>query len=199
LLLLEHPPTITLGRSASPANLLVSEGQLAERGFSVFRVARGGDVTYHGPGQLVGYPIASLARIGCSVPEWVQGHAEAIVATLARFGVQSRWSDERPGVWVDGQKIAAVGFHLSRRISSHGFALNIAPDLSHYQTIVPCGLRGCGVTSLAELGIEPPALEDVARALASAIADRFDLELTDLSRPSAPAGEASRARAQERV
>ncbi len=176
LLLLEHPPTITLGRSAHEQNVLLTQGELAAQGISLHRVARGGDVTYHGPGQLVGYPIAHLGAVGCSVPEWVSGHAEAIIDYLASLGVQARWSQDRPGVWVDGKKIAAVGFHLSRRISSHGFALNLDPDLRHYQAIVPCGLRDCGVTSLAELGVECPPLANAASALALRIAARFGLE-----------------------
>lgn len=182
LLLLEHPPTITLGRSASEQNVLMTQRELSSRGIGLHRVPRGGDVTYHGPGQLVGYPIAHLGAVGCSVPAWVAGHAEALVAYLGSLGVRARWSAERPGVWAAGKKIAAVGFHLSRRISSHGFALNLDPDLSHYQAIVPCGLHDYGVTSLAELGVDCPTLASAARAVAERIADQFGLE------PVSPAG-----------
>jgi lipoate-protein ligase B len=177
LLLLEHPPTITLGRHADPRHLLLPEAEYRRRGIPIFRVKRGGDVTYHGPGQLIGYPIVSLDEMRISVPDWVRGNAEAIAEFLESRGVRARWSQDRPGVWVGDDKIAAVGFHIERRVSSHGFAINLDVDLLHFGTIVPCGLAHCGVTSLKRLGADslpmPRAAEEVARRLAT----RFGWEL----------------------
>jgi lipoate-protein ligase B len=177
LFLLEHPPTITLGRSARRSNLRLSEAEYTRRGMEVVRVLRGGDVTYHGPGQLVGYPVVNLDRLHCSVPEWVGGICDALIAVLAQLGVQARWSDVHPGVWVGQEKIAAVGFRISRRISTHGFALNLNPDLSHFETIVPCGLPDLGVTSLERLGCTVLDMRDVAGLVAGQIAARFGWRL----------------------
>lgn len=184
LLLLEHPPTITLGRSADPRHLRLPATRLAERGIQVVRVLRGGDVTYHGPGQLIGYPLVDLAQARLSVPAWVQGCAQALVDELIERGVAAKWSDLHPGVWVGQQKIAAVGFHISRRISTHGFALNLAPDMSAYDAIVPCGLSDLGVTSLAQLGVAVPAMEDIAGTLAQRLADRLGWKLGQRLHPA---------------
>ena len=177
LLLLEHPPTITLGRSADSGNLRLDPVELARRGFGLHRVSRGGDVTYHGPGQLVGYPIAHLGQVGCSVPKWVQGHARALAASLAHFGIDARWSDVHPGLWVGREKIAALGFQISRRVSTHGFALNLEPDLSHYDTIVPCGLSNLGVTSMVRQGVRASSMAHLAARVARQVANVFDWEL----------------------
>ncbi len=173
LFLLEHPPTITLGRGARRAHLKLSEDEYKRRGIGVHWVRRGGGITYHGPGQLVGYPVAFLDQMRCSVPQWVRGHAEAIIHFLERYHVKARWSDLHPGVWVDRRKIAAVGFHLSRRISTHGFALNLATDLSYYKTIVACGLENLQTTSLAALGVQAPELRQAAEELALLVAEMF--------------------------
>jgi lipoate-protein ligase B len=175
LILLEHPPTITLGRHADPANLKQSAEQLAARGIEVHQVKRGGDVTYHGPGQLVGYPVAGLGSN--SVPRWVEGHARALVRFLQKHQVPAEWSRGSPGVWVGRDKIAALGFHISRRISTHGFALNIDPDLSYFKAIVPCGLRDRGVTSMRALGVRVPALEEAAGQMAELVAESFGWSL----------------------
>lgn len=175
LIFLEHPPTITLGRHADASHLKLSSEELAARGIEVHRIKRGGDVTYHGPGQLVGYPVASLGSI--SVPRWVEGHAQAVVRFLQSHQVPATWSEENPGVWVGGEKIAALGFHISRRVSTHGFAVNIDPDLSHFNTIIPCGLRDRGVTSMRALGVQIPALGEAARQLAGMVAESFGWSL----------------------
>jgi len=185
LLLLEHPPTITLGRSADPRHLRLPPDRLARRGIQVVRVLRGGDVTYHGPGQLVGYPLVDLAPARLSVPAWVQGCAQVLVDELIERGVSARWSDLHPGVWVGRRKIAAVGFHISRRISTHGFALNLAPDMSAYDAIVPCGLTDLGVTSLAQLGVAVPAMEDIAGSLARRLAGCLGWKLGRRLHPTA--------------
>jgi lipoate-protein ligase B len=171
LIFLEHPPTITLGRHADTSHMKLSEEELAARGIEVHRVKRGGDVTYHGPGQLVGYPVACLEST--SVPRWVEGHAQAIVRFLQSHQIPAEWSPENPGVWVGQDKIAALGFHISRRVSTHGFAVNIDPDLSHFNTIVPCGLQGRGVTSMRALGVRVPTLLEAASQLAGLVAQSF--------------------------
>jgi lipoyl(octanoyl) transferase len=170
LLLLEHPPTVTLGRQARRENLRLTESEYHARGIELFQIQRGGDVTAHAPGQLVGYPIASLSRLKASVPQWVKGHAEALRRVLARRGIDARWSDIHPGLWVEKRKIAAFGFQISRGVSRHGFALNVNNDLSLFDTIVPCGLRHLGVTSMAALGhdascaaLAPEVAREVAR------------------------------------
>lgn len=173
LFLMEHPPTVTLGRHADPAHLKLDVEEFARRGFEVHRVKRGGDVTYHGPGQLVGYPVASLDSVSCSVPRWVGGHAEAIIRFLQSYRIRAEWSSGFPGVWVGRKKIAALGFHISRRVSTHGFALNLDPDLSDFDTIVPCGLRDRGVTSMRALGARLPSMEAAAGQIAGMVAEAF--------------------------
>ncbi len=172
LFLQEHPPTITLGRRARPENLLLAADEYRARSIDVVRVLRGGDVTVHAPGQLVGYPVAALGALKVSVPQWVQGHARALSRVLLEFGIESRWSDTHPGLWVGGQKIAAVGFQLSRGVSTHGFALNVDMDLGYFDTIVPCGLRNLGVTSMALQGARA-TLEELAEKVAREVAQVF--------------------------
>jgi len=154
LLLLEHPPVYTLGRRADRANLLLDEPALARRGIEVVEVDRGGDITYHGPGQLVGYPILRLAGTR-DVVDYVRVLEEALLRSLARFGVDARRIDGLTGVWVGEEKIAAIGVRVaSRGVTSHGFALNVDPLLEHFTGIVPCGIRDRGVCSLASLGVD---------------------------------------------
>ncbi len=169
LLLLEHPHVYTLGRNASAADVLASAEWLARRGIDVIESDRGGQVTYHGPGQLVGYPILDLSPDRRDVRRYVRDLQEVLIRTLADFGVAA---EIRPGpaligVWAGGEKIAAIGVHLSRWLTTHGFALNVATDLSLYAGIVPCGLRQEGVTSMARLLGEAPPLANVAARLAS--------------------------------
>jgi lipoate-protein ligase B len=173
LFLMEHPLTITLGRQADPGHLKLSEQEYAERSIGVFRVLRGGEATCHGPGQLVGYPVASLDSFGCSVPAWVRGHANALMEFLNRRGVEGHWSDLHPGVWVGKEKIAALGFHISRRVSTHGFALNLDLNLSCFETIVPCGIHHLGVTSLAAQSREVPPMIEAAGEIAELVAQHF--------------------------
>lgn len=160
LLLVEHPPTVTLGRRSQPEELLLDRGALAAMGYGVFEVERGGKATYHGPGQIVGYPIVSVREAGLSVPRYVGLLEQTVIDYLAGLGLKAERRPGYPGVWVRGRKIAAVGVHLKRWVSMHGFALNLAPDLSRFQAIVPCGIAGAEVTSvLAELGEAPPMAE----------------------------------------
>ncbi|MFU8840847.1 MAG: lipoyl(octanoyl) transferase LipB [Nitriliruptoraceae bacterium] len=154
LLLLEHPPVYTLGRRADHANLLLDPPALAERGIEVVEVDRGGDITYHGPGQLVGYPVLRLAGTR-DVVDYVRALEEVLLRTLAALGVEARRMDGLTGVWVGEEKIAAIGVRVaSGGVTSHGFALNVDPALEDFTGIVPCGIRDRGVCSLASLGVD---------------------------------------------
>jgi len=175
LLLLEHPPCITLGRQADPDNLNLSETEYKKRGIGVFNVLRGGDVTLHCRGQLVGYPIANLRQLKYSVPDWVRCQAGIIVSFLHKHEIAAAWSDVHPGVWTNDKKIAALGFHISRGISTHGFALNINPDLSLFDTIVPCGLRHRRVTAMVEHTKILPGMAQAAKEIAGLTAKAFGL------------------------
>lgn len=163
-MLLEHPPTITIGRHGEKKNVLAATEILAQLGIGVHHIERGGDVTYHGPGQLVGYPVL---RITGGVRRFVESLAEAARRVLADLGIEAAWDDHRPGLWTARGKIAAVGLHVSRGVAMHGFALNVAPDLSHYQHIVPCGIATGAVTSIEALLGGAPDLEAVAERFAA--------------------------------
>lgn len=152
LILLEHPPVITLGRRGDESNILVSGQWLAAHGIEVRRVERGGDVTYHGPGQLVGYPVMNLRRHRQDVGWYMQSLEEVLIRTLSDFGIVAKRLPGNVGVWLDEcRKIAALGVRIEDWITYHGFALNIAPNLSHFGLIVPCGLMGKRVTSMEEI------------------------------------------------
>ena len=153
LLLVEHPPVITLGRAANPAHVLASPDELSRAGIAVARATRGGDVTYHGPGQLVAYPVV---RLRAGVRAHVRAMADAVIDLLSEgWGIEAHYRDQAPGVWVmrGGQpaKIAALGINVHHRVAVHGLALNLDPALEHFARIVPCGLTGIAVTSVAEL------------------------------------------------
>ncbi|MGE0789653.1 MAG: lipoyl(octanoyl) transferase LipB [Sandaracinaceae bacterium] len=177
LLLLEHPPTVTLGRAAKEANLLLSRPALEARGFTVHDIGRGGDVTYHGPGQVVGYPILDLNPDRRDVRRYVGDLEETMIRTASTFGVRAGRVDKLNGAWVQDRKIGAVGVRISRWVTMHGFALNVSTDLSHFGVMVPCGIVGKDVTSLErELG-EPVLQEDVLAAIESHFAEIFEAEL----------------------
>lgn len=153
LLLLEHEPTITLGRNADPAHILASNDQLRNTGIAIHRVERGGDVTYHGPGQLVGYPILSLTEHQLAISDYMHLLEETVIRTLSDFGLQSQRRQGLIGVWVDDSKVAALGARIQQGITYHGFAINVAPNLAHFDLIVPCGLPAVKITSMQkELG-----------------------------------------------
>ena len=177
LLLLEHPHTFTLGRSGTWDHLLVSPDRLADLAATVVEVDRGGDITYHGPGQLVGYPILNLADHGRDAHAYLRRIEGALIDMLAEYGIQAGRSAGFTGVWVGDEKIAAIGVRISRWITSHGFALNVDPDLSYFQAIVPCGIRDRGVTSIQRLTGAAPALADLAERAADHLARVFDAEL----------------------
>ena len=181
LLLLEHEPVITLGRSADLANVLASPEALHEKGISVVRTSRGGDVTVHGPGQIVGYPVFRLRR---GVRAHVKAMAEGIIAVLGFLGIQAEWRESQPGVWVGADKICAVGVHVRRRVALHGFALTVNNDLAAFQTIVPCGLRQAGVTSVATRLGTSCALSEMAERLVRAFEQSFGMRLARISASS---------------
>jgi lipoyl(octanoyl) transferase len=175
LLLLEHPHVITLGRNGHLENLLASAETMERAGISYFPTDRGGDVTYHGPGQLVAYPILDLREWHRDVGAFVRAVEQTIIDTLADYGIEAGRIPKLTGVWVDGRKIAAIGVHISRWVTSHGLALNVSTDLSYFQYIVPCGLTK-PVTSMAQLGVRV-TLEEVSRNLAAHFGRIFDCEM----------------------
>jgi lipoyl(octanoyl) transferase len=151
LLLLEHPPVITLGRGARREHLLLDAEELARRGIELADISRGGDVTWHGPGQLVGYPICDLQPLGRDLHLFLRLLEELLIDTLAAFGIRGERQEGKTGVWVAGAKIASIGVGVRRWISWHGFALNVSGDLAGFAAIVPCGLSGVTMTSLERL------------------------------------------------
>ncbi len=179
LLLLEHPPTVTLGRRAVQSDLKTSEAALKERGFAVERVDRGGEITYHAPGQLVGYPILDLRRHGQDLHKYLRDLEEVLIQTLSAYRLAGERVPGRTGVWVHDRKIAAIGIKVSRWISLHGFALNISNDLAPFRDdFVPCGISDKGVTSLREqLGAACPARADVEAVAADKFAKIFGVDL----------------------
>jgi lipoyl(octanoyl) transferase len=183
LLLLEHPPVLTLGRGAKRENIIASDERLSAEGVEIFETNRGGDVTYHGPGQIVGYPIFLLPKDRQDVRRYVRDVERCIIQTLAEYGLEAGTIPKWPGVWLGGEgspdarKIAAIGVHLSRWLTTHGFALNVNTHLPHFQLIVPCGIREAGVTSMQrELG-RPVSVPEVEEALARHFSTVFDSEL----------------------
>ncbi len=173
LLLVEHPPTITLGRKGSRDDIVAPLGELRRRGVRVFEAGRGGRATYHGPGQLVAYPILDLRRRGRSLHRYLRELEAWLVRLCRRFGVAAHAGSPQTGVWVGERKIASIGVAARRWVSYHGVALNVTTDPSAFELIVPCGLRGVRMTSLAaELGEAPP-MDAVAQAAAALFAEQF--------------------------
>ena len=177
LLLLEHPHVYTLGRRGQEEDILVNSAELARLGVEVHHTDRGGEVTYHGPGQLVGYPILNLRRWGGGPLKYVRALERTLIDTLAEFGVRAESEGHPTGVWVGDRKIAAIGVKVSRRVTTHGFALNVCPDLSYFDHIVPCGMPGSRVTSISlELGREV-AVSEVAPVLVERFGTGFGLRM----------------------
>ena len=174
LLLCEHDPVITLGRNARPQHVLAAPEELARRGIALRQATRGGDVTYHGPGQLVGYPVFRLRQ---GLVAHLEKMAAAIVEVLAALGISGQWRRDRPGVWVGADKVCAFGLHVRHRVAIHGFALNATTPAEAFAAIVPCGLSTGGVTSIARLRGHAPALGELARATAEAFERAFGLAL----------------------
>ncbi|HQR37843.1 MAG TPA: lipoyl(octanoyl) transferase LipB [Blastocatellia bacterium] len=182
LLLLEHPPVLTLGRGANRENVLASEAELAALGARIYHTGRGGDVTYHGPGQLVGYPVILLKPDRCDVHRYVRDLEEVLIRVLAELGISGERIAGLTGVWVGGEKVAAIGVRIARWVTSHGFALNVSTDLSHYRAIVPCGISDRGVTSVERLtGVRYP-LDEIAALVAARFGDVFERRITHCDR-----------------
>jgi lipoyl(octanoyl) transferase len=175
LLIVEHPHVITLGRNGRPEHLLASGEVLRRAGISFHPTDRGGDITYHGPGQVVGYPIVDLREWKRDVTAYVRAIEQVLIDTLAGFGIAAGRAAGSTGVWVGQRKVAAIGVHISRWVTSHGFALNVTTDLSYFQYIVPCGLSK-PVTSMAELGCRA-GREEVVRTLARNFGGFFEYEM----------------------
>ncbi|HKQ96276.1 MAG TPA: lipoyl(octanoyl) transferase LipB [Candidatus Polarisedimenticolia bacterium] len=176
--LLEHPPVITLGRNAVDGDVLAGADRLAALGVTVERTNRGGQVTYHGPGQLVGYPILDLTPDRRDVGRYLRDLEEVLIRALARLGLTGRRQSGWTGVWVGEEKVAALGVHLSRWVTTHGFALNVTTDLDHFGLIVPCGIRTRGVTSVARLLGRAVTLEEMAALVVPEFAEVFERTMT---------------------
>jgi lipoyl(octanoyl) transferase len=175
LLLLEHPHVLTLGArgDGGRAHILATPARLSELGVEVFETGRGGDVTYHGPGQLVGYPILDLKPDRCDVHKYVRDIEEVIIRTVADYGIRAGRIADLTGVWVGHEKIAAIGIRIARWITSHGFAFNISTSLDYFRLIVPCGITDRGVTSLERLLGRTVALDEVEDRLSRHFCDVF--------------------------
>jgi lipoyl(octanoyl) transferase len=186
LLLLEHPPVYTIGKSGDADHLLVSEERLEALGASFHRIGRGGDVTYHGPGQLVGYPLLDLDRFFTDLGRYLRTLEEIVIRACAAYDVTGTRVEGRTGVWVGPdergpeRKICAMGVRCSRWVTMHGFALNVTTDLDYFDHIVPCGIADRGVTSLAEEADEDPDLDAVREPVVRHVADLFGADVTEL-------------------
>ena len=176
LLLLQHPPVITLGVKArnDRSHVLASPADLQEAGVEIFETGRGGDVTYHGPGQLVGYPILDLRPDRCDVHKYVRDLEEVLIRMATSFGVTTERIQGLTGVWAGKNKLAAIGVRISRWITSHGFAFNVGTDLSHFDLIVPCGITDKGVTSLEVLLGRSVTMDEVENGVVTAFAGVFE-------------------------
>lgn len=182
LLLLEHPPVYTLGRNATEKDVLAPKAWLASRGVEVIETDRGGQVTYHGPGQLVGYPVISLNPDRRDVRRYVRDLSLALVDALAGYGIAAAPGEgtRETGVWVEDRKIASIGIHLSRWVTTHGFALNVTTDLSYFAGIVPCGMPSVTLTSIERERGATPSLAEVAMRFVPTFAARFEREMVEV-------------------
>lgn len=181
LLLLEHPPTLTLGKSGKLENLLVKPEELAARGISLFFTDRGGDITYHGPGQLVAYPILRLQDYGKDIHQYIYNLQETAIRTLCDYSISARRDKQHIGVWVGGEKIAAIGVAVHRWVTMHGLALNVNPALQHFNIINPCGITDKGVTSMSKLLSRKITTEEIARTFTRHFSDVFKANIEMIS------------------
>ncbi|MBZ9777366.1 lipoyl(octanoyl) transferase LipB [Psychroflexus sp. CAK8W] len=185
LIFVEHPHVYTLGKSGDLANLLLDEKQLAEKGATFYKINRGGDITYHGPGQIVGYPILDLENFFTDIHKYLRFLEEMVILTLAEYGLKSERSEGETGVWLDvgtpfARKICAMGVRASRWVTMHGFAFNVNADLGYFDNIVPCGIQDKSVTSLnVELGKAEIPVDEVKIKLKKHFAKLFEAELQD--------------------
>lgn len=177
LILLEHPPVITMGRRAGTENIIVPEELLRREGVALHQSSRGGDVTYHGPGQIVGYPILKLRPLGLGAAAYVHGLEAMLIDLLGAFGIEARTDPHYIGVWVGEEKVAAIGVAISGGITMHGFALNVEPNLSHFKLINPCGITDRGVTSMARLLGRTVTVDEVRPRLVESFSRTFGMEM----------------------
>jgi lipoyl(octanoyl) transferase len=181
LLLLEHPPTYTLGRRAPESNLLVSRSELIARGIAVHDIDRGGGVTFHGPGQLVGYPVLDLAKRKLGAGSYLRALEETLIRSLSAYGVQAGRNHGYTGVWVRGEKIAAIGVKIDvKGVTQHGFAVNLSTDLTYFSHIVPCGIRDKAVTSLSKILGRPVMPADLIGPVTESFADVFGAAISEI-------------------
>jgi lipoate-protein ligase B len=178
LLLVEHPPVVTLGRSAKEQHLVVPRRLLAQRGVELFEVERGGDVTFHGPGQLVGYPIMDLRRHKQDLHWYLRQLEEALIRALGHYGIAAERNAPYTGVWTSGRKIASIGVHARDWVTWHGFALNVTTDLSYFDLIVPCGIQSVTMTSVKRevAAAATPSVWEVGAAVAATLGEVFSLD-----------------------
>lgn len=179
LLLLEHSPVYTLGTSASEQNVIFSEEEMAARKIDLVHTSRGGDVTYHGPGQLVGYPIVHLGDLGIKVLEYITDLEEVIIRVASAYGIEAGRDKRNRGVWVGNSKLAAMGIRVSRQVTMHGFALNVNTQLADYSGIIACGLAGVGVVSMQQLVGSPLDMAEVRAAVTETFRDIFGYEIAE--------------------
>jgi lipoyl(octanoyl) transferase len=179
LILLEHTPVVTIGRSGGMENLLVDPLILADEGVALFSTERGGNITCHNPGQLVGYPVLNLYHWQQDVCWYVRTVEETLIRTLARLGLEGKRKDHYTGVWLDSGKVAAIGVYVKGWVTSHGFALNVNNDLNLFNAIVPCGIKDCGVTSLAR-GNCLRSVDDVMAMFQEDFRQVFNCAMTDI-------------------
>jgi lipoyl(octanoyl) transferase len=184
LLLLEHPRVITLGRGASETHVLASAELLASRGVQLHEIERGGDVTYHGPGQLVGYPIIDLTRHRQDLHWYLRQLEEVLMRVLRGYGIEGRRVPGYTGAWVEDRKIASIGVHVTRWVTFHGFALNVSTDLMDFDLIVPCGIEAVKMTSLESETGQGQTVAQVSDEAARCFGDVFDLVMTPSKLPS---------------
>jgi lipoyl(octanoyl) transferase len=190
LLFVEHPPVYTLGKSGHPENLLLTEDELLRRGIEFFKTNRGGDITFHGQGQIVGYPILDLEYYQTDIGKYLRNLEEVIIRTIAHYGIKGERSPGETGVWLDvdkksrTRKICAMGVRCSRWITMHGFALNVNTDLDYFRNIVPCGIRDKDVTSIAaEVGTDV-SMQQTEQLLLEHFEEVFDVRFEKSSQPS---------------
>lgn len=182
LLFVEHPHVYTLGKSGDLENLLLNEKQLEAKGATFYKINRGGDITYHGPGQIVGYPILDLENFFTDIHKYLRFLEESIILTLEEYGLKCGRSEGETGVWLDvgtpfARKICALGVRASRWVTMHGFALNVNVDLGYFDNIIPCGIRGKGITSLqVELGVEKVDEDEVKAKIVKHLTQLFEAE-----------------------
>ncbi|MGQ2982004.1 lipoyl(octanoyl) transferase LipB [Flavobacterium sp.] len=188
LLFIEHPHVYTLGKSGDMANMLLNEKQLEAKGASFYKINRGGDITYHGPGQIVGYPILDLENFFTDIHKYLRLLEEMVILTLAEYGITGTRSEGETGVWLDvgtpfARKICAMGVRASRWVTMHGFAFNVNADLGYFDNIIPCGIRGKAVTSLnVELGAEKVNEDEVKEKLLKHFVALFEADLRFIDR-----------------